>query len=104
MRNLWSAHIFTLENEICELIGMICGSSIVSLQRLLQRVSIQLADLSAPIAVFVVKAVLDALKRNAGENTDVTEKVLAFLQTLLDQVNKKIPRERPCLRLGHDVK
>jgi len=83
---------------------MICGSSIVSLQRLLQRVSIQLADLSAPIAVFVVKAVLDALKRNAGENTDVTEKVLAFLQTLLDQVNKKIPRERPCLRLGHDVK
>jgi hypothetical protein len=86
MRNLWSAHIFSLEQDICDLIGMLSGSSIVSLQRTLQRVAVQLADLSAPIAVFVVKAVLDALKKNVADNFEVTEKILAFLQTLMEQV------------------
>ena len=89
MRNLWSAHIFSLEQDICDLIGMLSGSSIVSLQRTLQRVAVQLADLSAPIAVFVVKAVLDALKKNVADNFEVTEKILAFLQTLMEQVGRK---------------
>ena len=86
MRNLWSAHIFTLEKDICDLIGLLCGSWIVPLKRLLQRVSLQLSDLSAPIAVFVVKAVLDTMKRNFGENSDVAKKISDFLQTLLLQV------------------
>ncbi len=87
MRNLWSAHIFSLENEIYDLIGMLCGSSIVSLQRLIQRVCIQLSDLSAPIAVFVIKAVLDAFKKHiVSESSDIVEKILAFVQALLDQV------------------
>ena len=86
MRNLWSAHIFTLEKDICDLIGLLCGSWIVPLKRLLQRVSLQLSDLSAPIAVFVVKAVLDTMKKNFGENSDVAKKISDFLQTLLLQV------------------
>ena len=94
MRNLWSAHIFSLENEIYDLIGMLCGTSIVSLQRLLQRVCIQLSDLAAPIAVFVIKAVLDAFKKHFGsESTDVVEKILAFVQALLDQVRYIVHRE-----------
>jgi hypothetical protein len=86
MRNLWSAHIFTLEKDICDLIGLLCGSWIVPLKRLLQRVSLQLSDLSAPIAVFVVKAVLEALRKNFGDNLEVAKKISDFLQALLEQV------------------
>lgn len=86
MRNLWSANIFTLEKEICHLIGLLCGSSVASLKRVLQRVCVQLSDLSAPIAVFVVKASLDALKKNFGQNFEAAEKNVELLQALMEQV------------------
>jgi len=87
MRNLWSANIFTLEKEICDLIGLLCGSSVVTLKRLLQRVCVQLSDLSAPIAVFVVKAILDALRKNFGQNFEAAEKITDSLQALMEQVS-----------------
>ncbi|XP_054715831.1 protein virilizer homolog isoform X2 [Uloborus diversus] len=60
-RKLWSAHLHSLSGIIQEVIVSLAATSCHPLQQLLRRVCVQLADLSAPTALFIVRAVLDAL-------------------------------------------
>uniref|UniRef100_T1D1V3 Putative virilizer-like protein n=1 Tax=Cupiennius salei TaxID=6928 RepID=T1D1V3_CUPSA len=60
-RKLWSAHLHSLSGTIQEVIVSLAATSCHPLQQLLRRVCVQLADLAAPTALFIVKAVLDAL-------------------------------------------
>ncbi|GIY03657.1 protein virilizer homolog [Caerostris extrusa] len=60
-RKLWSAHLHSLSGTIQEVIVSLAATSCHSLQQLLRRVCVQLADLAAPTALFIVRAVLDAL-------------------------------------------
>jgi hypothetical protein len=38
---LWSANLFSLERDLCDLLGLLSGSCSVTLQRLLLRVAFQ---------------------------------------------------------------
>ncbi|XP_055934312.1 protein virilizer homolog [Argiope bruennichi] len=60
-RKLWSAHLHSLSGTIQEVIVSLAATSCHPLQQLLRRVCVQLADLAAPTALFIVRAVLDAL-------------------------------------------
>ncbi|GFT51849.1 protein virilizer homolog [Nephila pilipes] len=60
-RKLWSAHLHSLSSIIQEVIVSLAATSCHPLQQLLRRVCVQLADLAAPTALFIVRAVLDAL-------------------------------------------
>ncbi|KAG8190819.1 hypothetical protein JTE90_028318 [Oedothorax gibbosus] len=60
-RKLWSAHLHSLSGTIQEVIVSLAATSCHPLQQLLRRVCVQLADLAAPTALFIVRSVLDAL-------------------------------------------
>lgn len=60
-RKLWSAHLYTLSPVIHDLIATMAGSSYAPLLQLVRRVCMQLADLAAPTALIVTRAVLDPL-------------------------------------------
>lgn len=60
-RRLWSAHLLPLDGALQEMIGTLCWSSHQTLQQLLKRVCIQLADLGPPTSLVVARSVLTTL-------------------------------------------
>ncbi|XP_054285555.1 protein virilizer-like isoform X1 [Macrosteles quadrilineatus] len=60
-RKLWSAHLHCLGSLIHETITTMCCSSYSPLLQLLRSVCSQLADLAAPTALTVTRAVLDSI-------------------------------------------
>ncbi|XP_075224431.1 VIR_N domain-containing protein isoform X2 [Lycorma delicatula] len=60
-RKLWSAHLHSLNSLLHDLISTMTGSSYHLLLQQLKGVCIQLADLAAPTALTVTRAVLDSV-------------------------------------------
>lgn len=71
-RKLWSAHLHSLSPIIHDLIATMAGSSYAPLLQLVRRVCLQLADLAAPTALVVSRAILDpllaTLQKPQGQN------------------------------------
>ncbi|GFQ90344.1 protein virilizer homolog [Trichonephila clavata] len=115
-RKLWSAHLHSLSSIIQEVIVSLAATSCHPLQQLLRRVCVQLADLAAPTALFIVRAVLDALLEtlillppdqkenldpvNAGTHnrapllktpTSTTARILTLVAYLVSHASFKVP-------------
>lgn len=60
-RKLWGAHLHSLTSLIQQMVKTLASSTCQPLHHSLRRVCVQLADLAAPTALVVVRAVLDAL-------------------------------------------
>ena len=73
-RKLWGAHLLPLTSEIGDILRNLSGSSCQPLQQLLRRVCWQLADLSAPTALLVVRCLIDTVFD--GMDTAVAEQSL----------------------------
>lgn len=86
-RKLWSAHLLSLSPLIHDLISTMAGSSYAPLLQLVRRVCMQLADLAAPTALVVGRAVLDPLlttlqKSSTNQATDSSLEIPCTSHTL----------------------
>lgn len=60
-RQLWSAHIHPLAGPLHDLLATLANASYPPLLQLMRRVGVQLADVAAPTALVVARAILDPL-------------------------------------------
>ena len=63
-RNMWSAQLYGMENQLKEIIEILLPCRTKQVKTMLATVCQQLADLSAPIAVIVADAILSSLRKN----------------------------------------
>lgn len=86
-RKIWTAHIHLLNSNFENVITSLAFSSLPEVRVPLQRVSLQLANLSAPTAIIVSKCVLDALSKAMVSDFDNKrgrlENSLSFVVCLL---------------------
>ena len=82
-RNLWSAQLFTHSQELQSMITKLIPIRVEAVQKLLFQVCRQLADLSAPVATIVAKAIATSLIKSHAESTGLPQvglKLLALAQ------------------------
>lgn len=60
-RQLWGAHLHPLAGPLHDLFAALAGGSFPPLLQLMRRVAVQLADVAAPTALVIARAVLDPL-------------------------------------------
>lgn len=80
-RKLWSAHLHPLNGLLHDFISTMSGSSYQPLLQVLRSVCVQLADLAAPTALTVTRAVLDSI---ANSVTPVDHPVSGYMMRLLN--------------------
>ncbi|XP_046659595.1 protein virilizer isoform X2 [Homalodisca vitripennis] len=81
-RKLWSAHLHCLSSLIHEMISTMCSSSYNPLLQLLRSVCVQLADLAAPTALTVTRAVLDTIVKAVSSEWPVSSHMMRLLTFL----------------------
>lgn len=63
-RNMWSAQLYGMESELKDMIVTLLPCRVRQVQRLLDQVGHQMADLSAPTSVIVAEALLQSLQND----------------------------------------
>jgi hypothetical protein len=63
-RNMWSAQLYGMESELKDMIVTLLPCRVTQVQRLLNQVGHQMADLSAPTSVIVAEALLQSLQND----------------------------------------
>ena len=83
-RNMWSAQLFCLSQHLQSMITKLIPIRVGAVQRLLLQVCRQLADLSAPVATIVAKAIAASIIKNEIDEDStcllLLPKLLAFPQ------------------------